>query len=319
MNERERSLEKEIREIEKVAFGTEDTEKDDGAAEAQDSKAVDETTQKTEEASEASEPHVPDAEPKKEVEERDWSFDYKKLRANSDQYKHQTRQEIAALKKEVATLRQLVAENQPEKDTFKGTFTKEEEDLLGTKALEAIKKASKTASDETRKDLQVQLDHERKLRLDAEAKSQASLKADKGTTFLSKLKGQVPDYEAINLDPSFEKFIYDDDPINGGQRLKYFRNAEDRGDVATVAKYMLEFRASSAKPDLLAKKVAPTGQSVSNVDTAEENKELLPVSEMDKFYDDVGKGKYKGKASLQKKHQEKWDSAFEEGRIDFRR
>lgn len=319
MGTREEQLEKEIQEIEKIAFGTEDTDKDEGAAEAQDSKAVDETTQKTEEANGTSESHVPDTESKKETEERDWSLDYKKLRANSDQYKYQTRQELAALKEQVASLEKDRVQNLPQRDTFKDTFTKEEEDLLGAKALDAIKKASKTASDETRKDLQVQLDYERKLRLEAEHRATKQVQAQKGMTFLSKLEGQVPDYKAINLDPNFEKFIYDNDPINGGQRLTYFRNAEDRGDVATVAKYMLDFQASSAKPDLLAQKVTPSGQPVSNVDPGDKQRELLPVSEMDKFYDDVGKGKYKGKASLQKKHQEKWDRAFEDGFIDFRR
>lgn len=321
MGLKEQELVAEIEEMEKAVFGTTEEVNDEAETDTVNSETTEETTKETKEATGASDTPQPNVEPDKEddwkVKYDDLLFKYKKLRANSDRFKFDARTKIKGLEASVIQLEKTLREiPKPKEDIFKGTISKEEEEMLGEKAVEVIKRASQTASDRAKADLQVQLDAEKDKRLKAEQLQDKVKVQNANMNFLAKLKAAVPNYSEINLDPGFEKFIYDNDPINGGQRITYFRQAESNGDVATLARYMLEY-SSLAKPvDPLAEKVTPTGGGTP-VAPQETTKETLAYSDMIKFYDDITSGKYKGKASLQAKHQLKWDNALEGGLIDM--
>ena len=323
MHEEVRSteLDKSIEELEQLAFGTKEaTAGDEGSAETTDSKVEQTTTEAQEVETKATVAEPPTPEKK---DERNWESDYKTLRANSDQYKYVTRQELATLKERLieanATITQLKSATQvPEKDLFKDTFSKEDVEVVGEDALSLMKKAATTAANAETAGIKEELQRERKLRLDAEKRGVVEDRAEASKIFRDRLASLVPEFNEINFNPDFEKFIKAADPINGGTRLTHFKNAENSGNVNTVAQYMKEFQATIVVPvDQLKDKVAPVGGPVAT--TVETNETLIPVSEVDSFYDEVQRGKFKGNMTAQKEQEAKYDLAFSKGLVDYNR
>ncbi len=326
MGLREEKLKADIEEMEKVVYGTEDTKEGENSTDTVNPDDVAEPAVETVPATGESEAPRPDAEPN---EEENWKAKYddlmlshKKLRANSDNSKFNLRTQIKQKDERILELETALRNVPREKeDIFKDTFTKEEEEALGSKAVAAMKKASETASNSTEKRMQAQIDAANKRADDAEATQNTSAEQSASTNFLTMLEKAVPNFREINLEKGFESYIYGDDPVNGGQRITWFKRAEQAKDVATVARYMQEYTSSLAKPekeDKLAERVTPVGDNSAAVST-EKDKRTYLRSDMEKFYKDVQRGKYKGKASLLAEHQSMWDNAFEGGLIDMMR
>jgi len=302
-------LEEDIKKLEELAYGTkEEVKKDEESAETTDSKVTEPTAKSTEVETETTVVEPPT--PEEVKEERDWESEYKTLRRNSDQYKYVTRSELANLKErlvaanaEIVSLKNSVVATKV--DPFKDTFSKEDIETVGEDALSLMKKAATTAAEKETEGIKEELSNVRKARLDAEQKSISSDRAQATQIFLNKLSAIVPEYSDINLDPAFEVYIKGADPVNGGTRLMHFKNAEQSGNVYVVAKYMKDFKAKAEPVDSLAERVTPTGAPVAA--TVETTEQLIPVSEVDKFYDDVAKNKYKGKMTPQRAQEAKYD------------
>jgi len=314
-------LDAEIKELEELAFGIKDeVEEVDGSAETTDTGATDTTAKSTEveTVSTVETPPTPD-----KVSERNWESEYKTLRASTDNYKYITRQEMANLKerlvaasREIERLKSSITV--PSEDIFKDTFSKEDADTVGEDALQMMQKAATTAADAKTKGIEEELKRERQYRLEADQRSIEDDKTAAIGIFLNKLGSLVPEYEGINLDPNFEKFIKEADPVNGGSRLTHFKNAEKTGNVGVVASYMREFLGTRVPKDTLAERVGPTGTTATDQGT-EVKGILIPVSEVDKFYDDVMRGRFKGNKTLQRELETKYDLAFSKGEIDHNR
>ncbi len=315
-------LDQDEKELEELVFGTKEEVKDDeGSAETTDSGVTKATAEDTTTETEATVAKPPVEE---KALERNWETEYKSLRTNSDNYKFTTRQELASLKErliaadvEIDKLRSSVVV--PKEDPFKDTFSQEDADTVGEDALLLMKKAATIAADAKTKSIQEELDRERKLRLDAQKRGIQEDKTQATNIFLRKLEEVVPNYKEINYDPAFEKYMKAEDPLNGGQRLLHFKNAERSGNISVVAQYMGDFLGTKKEPvDSLAERVTPTGSPVAN-DTGVDKVKLIPISEVDKFYADVGKGKYKGNKTLEGELEAKYDLAFSKRAIDYTR
>lgn len=315
-------LDEEIKELESLAFGTTDEVKDDEeSAETTNSEGTKPTTEDTATETEATvaKPPVDD-----KADSRNWEAEYKTLRTSTDQYKYVTRQELANLKErliakdaEITALKSTV--RTPEVDPFKDTFSEEDAKVVGEDALSLMKKAATTAAEAKTKGIKEELERERKLRLDADKRSVAEDRSEATKIFLNKLGNILPEYSDVNLDPAFEVFIKSPDPVNGGTRLTHFKNAEASGNVGVVAQYMREFLGTKQTPvDTLAERVNPTGTPVTAT-TGEVNVTLIPISEVDQFYEDITKGKYKGNKSVERELEAKYDLAFSKGAIDYMR
>lgn len=314
---KEVQLDSDIEELEAKIFGaTKDEKVDDSATDTDETLSTEETAKNADDQTAESE--TASTEKQKAQEGEDWEYRYKKLRSASDQFKFNARTTIANLEYKVSSLEKVIRETPVvEPDIFEGAVSEEDTALLGDKAVEVMKRVSKTAADKASEPLKAKLEAERKKAEAAKGEAEKVANEAKRTNFINRLAKAVPEYNEIDHDKGFEKFLLEDDPINGGQRMGYFKAANDRWDVATIVNYMREYR--PLKVDKLANKVTPTGTPVSTTDTSELETKLLPVSDMEKFYDDVNRNKYKGKASLLAKHQLHWDTALEEGRIDFNR
>lgn len=249
----------------------------------------------------------------------DWEKRYKNLRASRDENLWKTKTQLTAALETISTLQAelgRIRQAVPSVDPLEGVFTQEDTDTLGEATVEAMKKATKKATEIATQPLKQQLDEERKRRLEQDRALAESSKQEAYNIFLSRISSAVPDWEAINYDPNFAKFMEDPD-YDGTPRKNYFHSAEAQGNAALVIRYMKEFKDSiKGKPDALSSKVTPVGDLGSA--QAPQQKavgEHITRAYIDKFYDDVTRGRYRGRQKEADAIEAAIDKAVMEGRV----
>ncbi len=306
------SLEKEEKELEGMIYGT---PSDPTAT------TVDEATGQKDAGVEVplvQEPVTQAQEPKAPVETEDWEKRYKNLRASRDENLWKTKTQLTAaletintLQAELGKLRQRV----PSVDPLEGVFTQEDTDTLGEATVEAMKRATKKATEAATIPLKQQLEEERKRRLEQDRALMEQSKQEAYNIFLNRVSSAVPNWEAINFDPNFIKFMEDPD-YDGTPRKTYFHIAEAQGNAALIIRYMREYEASQGrKPDALASKVTPVGDLGSTQAVKEKPGESITRAYIDKFYDDVARGRYRGRQRDADAIEAAIDKAVMEGRV----
>jgi hypothetical protein len=262
----------------------------------------------------------PQPDPSPEPEREDWEKRYKNLRAARDEKLWKSQQQLADAMERVQSLqskvRELEAKQQESVDPFAGIFTEEDEDTLGPTTLETMKKVTKKATEAATAPLKKQLEEEQKKRIDADKLMVENLRKENYKVFIGKIASAEPDWEAINYDPGFHKFM-DEPDYDGVPRKTYFAEAEVQGNAALIVRYMKEYKQGVVpKKDKLASKVAPTGDRAgTNSTPTEKPPEIISRAYIDKFYTDLTKGKYKGKHSEAKAIEDAIDKAVMEGRV----
>lgn len=268
-------------------------------------------------------------EPKEEVPEKQVRTNWKKkyeesarrtagLKASTDQFKFQTRQEIQELKNTIESLKSRVTEA-PARDIFEDIVTDEDKDTIGSEAVDIMKKITKRANEaqvNPLKDEIAQLRQEREAARVREA--QADTQREYGS-FISRLNAEVPQWKQINTDPNFLTYMNSVDEPSGYTKATLFQRAEAARDVGRVAGYMKEFVASMKPVDKLEEMVGPTGSSAPSVVSKDPKGEIVPLSFIDKFEDQMIRGEFKRNHKEAEKIQLKIDKALSEGRVDFRR
>jgi hypothetical protein len=239
------------------------------------------------------------------------------IKASSDREKFETRQTIARLQSQVEELN-----NRPvaEVDPFKDIFSQEDADVVGDEAIDIVKRASKAAAERSTSELRKEL---AKLKKDAEDKATRDAKSaedNKYDSFLDRLESKKDNWEAINRDPAFINYLSEVDRDSGYTRQELFHRAEGNGDVGRIVSFMNDFE-SKANPGKkeLEEKIGPTGIPSPSVPVAKEGVTILDGSYVDKYFDDVLRGKYRGNPALRQERQLEIDIALSEGRVDPRR
>jgi glycine cleavage system H lipoate-binding protein len=314
-------LKQEEKDLEEKLFGTpeEDTTKDSEApiAEPENQDAPTEDVAVTTDTDKPSE----DTKGKQERGE-DWKLRYTNLRNSRDTKLYEAQAALAESRKVVSTLQQKISElkasiPEAQEDIFKDAFTEDEREALGPTAIAAMQKTASMAAEARTAKIQKELKEARD-RANAEAaKMAAHATKEAYGTFLSRLSNAVPEYQLIDSDPRFKSFM-DSIDLDGNSRLANFLSAEKRGDVATVARHMLEFK-MSLNPKAQAKasldsKINPTGEATKsnrgNKDTAD-----LTMSEINEHYRKHARGGYKGRQSEFLAMEARIDAAALAGKI----
>lgn len=134
--------------------------------------------------------------------------------------------------------------------------------------------------------------------------------------FYATLNNLVPDWEDINKDERWLKWLADIDPVYGAPRQAALDAAHQKLDVERVANVFRAFKATApAKPQSsLANQVAPSGAAAS-VPTAPQTKPILSSKFVEKFYNDLAKGRYVGKEQEAASIDAEINTAAAEGRI----
>jgi hypothetical protein len=249
---------------------------------------------------------------------------YNKLRASRDSKLYELRtkstalvEENLSLKQNIAMLTDKIGELSNSTDNLENIFSPEEVDALGEDAVNSFTKVTRTAVDSAVKPLKEELDRLKAERLAEEQRQLKYQQRRNQSQFEEKLEGLVPDYDSIDKDPAFEKYIMGYDEISGAKRFDLFKNAQASNDVYRVAKFFNEFKDLSKPPvSKLESEITPTGSQQAVIQT-QTKPDTVKESEWAKFNRDVAKGRYKHKQKLKDELDDFYDKAIMEGRMIF--
>lgn len=147
------------------------------------------------------------------------------------------------------------------------------------------------------------------------------VEATREQTFLQALTAAVPDWQAINSQPAWIQWLRQTDPIFGSSRQEALNKASEAADAQRVAAIFNAYKLTLAPapaprqaandmselqaPQSLAAAPAPVQQEVPFVSTAQVNS----------FYNDVAKGKYRGREAEAAQMEAVINAAAAAGRI----
>lgn len=137
-------------------------------------------------------------------------------------------------------------------------------------------------------------------------------------TFFDRLAKQVPEWEQVNVDESFLDWLREIDPVYGLPRQAALADAQRKLDADRAAAVFKAFLATTApaapKPNAVEKQVSPKA-SASSAPPAPNAKPILSAKEVNDFYNDVARGRYKGREAEAKRIEQTINAAMAEGRI----
>lgn len=145
------------------------------------------------------------------------------------------------------------------------------------------------------------------------------------------LTDRVPNWRELNRDDNFLDWCEEIDPFSGQKRLDLLRNAynsEDAPRCAAIFQGYLKVANPSAAPrnettaapkptgKVPLESLAAPGRARSTApDVGPGDKPIIARSEVDKFYSDVQRGKYRGKEAEKDRREAEIFEALNEGRV----
>lgn len=256
---------------------------------------------------------------------------YVKLRQSSDNYKYETKQQIASLQEAIVSLqeeneqlRNVIAEY--EESAGKGQlnivehFAQEDIDVLGEGTIKSFQAAIANAVEAATKPLKAELLSVKKAERDRLKLQAQNNRSQAYTSFEEQLGRLVPNFRQINVDKGFIEWLRQPSQYTGVIRLDYFRKAEQAGDVERVAQYFIEYQQLTSSTDqLMAESVTPSGRGGGGKaqlpPQQQGQKKVFSIAFVNKFYDDDIKGLYKGRETLRDQLDREIDLALREGRV----
>lgn len=165
--------------------------------------------------------------------------------------------------------------------------------------------------------------------VDLESQVQGTVQTVTGNAealFLDRLAAMVPDYEAVNVEQGLLDWLAIVDPIYGEPRQAALDRAVAALNPVAVAAIFNAYKAAKGaaaapapgKPSpqsQLAKQASPRGSSSTPPAAPAASKRIYRQSEVAQFYDDVTKGRYRGRQEEMKREEAAINAALAEGRI----
>lgn len=134
--------------------------------------------------------------------------------------------------------------------------------------------------------------------------------------FFANLAKEVPDYEQINVDQRFLDWLAQIDPVYGVPRQAALTTAQQNLDAGRVAAVFKAFKATLPQEPVQRpadKQVSPKPSA--SVAPTPAQKPVLSQREIAAFYDDVAKGKYRGREAEAQRKEQIINEAIADGRI----
>ena len=155
---------------------------------------------------------------------------------------------------------------------------------------------------------------------------QAQQKKSGEQTFWSTIASEVPNWNDINNDPDFQSWLLAIDPLTGISRQTYLEDAQKNLDASRVVNFFRTWEGESGKTNTaqvdrtaqqsqLQKQVAPGRSRNNGVKASGQNRTYTP-NDIQEFYADVRKGKYKGRDDERGRIERDIFAAQQEGRIN---
>ena len=117
--------------------------------------------------------------------------------------------------------------------------------------------------------------------------------------FYSTLAALVPDWETVNAREDWLEWLGEEDPIYGASRQEALDVARKRHDAQRAANVFKAFKATlvQTKPETLENKILPEVVSSAGP-AAKPAQQAISSAFVEKFYNDVAKGRYVGREDL---------------------
>jgi len=155
---------------------------------------------------------------------------------------------------------------------------------------------------------------------------QAQQKKSGEQTFWSTIASEVPNWSDINNDPDFQSWLLAIDPLTGISRQTYLEDAQKNLDSSRVVNFFRTWEGETGKTNTaqvdrtaqqsqLQKQVAPGRSRNNGVKASGQNRTYTP-NDIQEFYADVRKGKYKGRDDERGRIERDIFAAQQEGRIN---
>lgn len=144
--------------------------------------------------------------------------------------------------------------------------------------------------------------------------------------FLSNLTSLVPNWEKVNQDAKFHEWLLETDRLSGLQRQTYLEHAQNNMDVKRVASFFEEFAAISGtsnpgavvptnnRREELEQQVSPGRSKTTNTGQSDKPR-VYTRQDIQQFYADVARGKYKGKDQERARIETDIFAARQDGRL----
>lgn len=144
-------------------------------------------------------------------------------------------------------------------------------------------------------------------------------------TFWRDLSAAVPDWQAINDDPSFHQWLLEVDPLTGASRQNYLETAHSKFDVARVAQFFTIWKATAEPaPAVTVQTRSPVASELERQiapgrgrggDPPSQEKKTYSRADIAKFYDDVRSNRYSGREQEKAQLERDIFLATQEGRV----
>jgi hypothetical protein len=136
--------------------------------------------------------------------------------------------------------------------------------------------------------------------------------------FFSKLAAQVPEWEKINANPAFLAWLSESDPVYGVPRQRVMDTAREQLDIGRIVNVFRAFApATTVAPlvkDPVDRQVSPKA-GASTAPQAAPAKATFTEKEITAFYNDVSKGRFRGREAEAAAIEQSVNDAIAEGRV----
>lgn len=203
------------------------------------------------------------------------------------------------------------------RDPFSEVITQEDIDTIGPEAVDIVKKATKRATESAIDPLRKELEEIKAREAIEKQRKIEEARQNAYSNFLSDLGRMVPDYKDLDVNPKFATYLNSLDPYTGELRMDAFRRAENYLDAERVADFFLEFREQQpkSKKELLEERITPEGSNGTQAPLTNKKQDTFTAKEVEKFYNDLTKGVYKGKRKEADELEARITRAYIEGKI----
>jgi hypothetical protein len=137
-------------------------------------------------------------------------------------------------------------------------------------------------------------------------------------TFFDKLTKQVPDWEQINANPAFLAWLADSDPVYGVPRQRALDSAREQLDVGRIVNVFRAFSPATTVAPVVRnpvdRQVSPKA-GAANAPQTVQPKTMYSQKQISDFYNDMARGKYRGREAEASAIEQSVNSAIAEGRV----
>jgi hypothetical protein len=242
-------------------------------------------------------------------EPEEWESRFKTYKAHADITISGLRRSLLAAQEENLTLRDQIDDltkkfakiTSEKKRDISQIFSDEERDLIGEETLKAMQKYNDAMLESAVAPLKSELEKEREARKKEQSKAVEEEKKAIQNEFLATLAKIVPNYAELDRNPRWLAWMKHPDEVSGVPRETLFLRAQANGDVGRVAEFFKEWQRLQKPKDKLASKVTPVGKQ-GETKTPPQNrqkKQGLTLKQIDQFYLDVARGKFRNRPKAQ--------------------